>query len=339
MATGQAQRRVWSCFSQKLSDTSSWTYQTCHHWTTKRLIGRTPVSIYNLQLSHLWSLKKLFLWPLQSRWNFSEVAKPIYPNSKDLHGILIFCPSVSIRLNHSCSSSVRPHSNTQRSGWILRRAGAPEAPETQDFNDFRNDGVEKQILLPFHGWPHLCTPSEKWWRKTEGRQTCQVKDMQLTTSTCRLEEAQWFFQSDYTLVSLPFHVLSKGKALILICHRIPEKLTCPMKRNNLKRELHLPTIIFRRICSFSAGYLMDPHQHDISNASILRSQFFMIWSAFRSWTTKLSSSILQINTFSVPNFLEGFSFAKSHVLNILNIFNKSSIYHHLLSIYHHCLYV
>ena len=230
-------------------------------------------------------------------------------------------------------------STPQRSGWILRRAGAPEAPETQDFNDFRNDGVEKQILLPFHGWPHLCTPSEKWWRKTEGRQTCQVKDMQLTTSTCRLEEAQWFFRGDYTLVSLPFHVLSKGKALILICHRIPEKLTCPMKRNNLKRELHLPTIIFRRICSFSAGYLMDPHQHDISNASILRSQFFMIWSAFRSWTTKLSSSILQINTFSVPNFLEGFSFAKSHVLNILNIFNKSSIYHHLLSIYHHCLYV
>ena len=281
--------------------------------------------------------------------DFSEVAKLNlstqnkgcngFFNAFKLEGSPWHFDMLSISFHSTQPLLLQFRSTPQRSGWILRRAGAPEAPETQDFNDFRNDGIEKQILLPFHGWPHLCTPSEKWWRKTEGRQTCQVKDMQLTTSTCRLEEAQWFFQSDYTLVSLPFHVLSKGNALILICHRIPEKLTCPMKRNNLKRELHLPTIIFRRICSFSAGYLMDPHQHDISNASILRSQFFMIWSAFRSWTTKLSSSILQINTFSVPNFLEGFSFAKSHVLNILNIFNKSSIYHHLLSIYHHCLYV
>ena len=28
-------------------------------------------------------------------------------------------------------------------------------------------GSKSKILLPFHGWLHLCTPSEKWWRKTE----------------------------------------------------------------------------------------------------------------------------------------------------------------------------
>lgn len=43
-------------------------------------------------------------------------------NSKDLHGILICCPSVSIRLNHSCSSSVRPHKG--QGGY----SGAPARP-------------------------------------------------------------------------------------------------------------------------------------------------------------------------------------------------------------------
>ena len=37
--------------------------------------------------------------------------------------------------------------------------------------------------------------------------------------------------------------------------RIPRKLTCPLKRDHLKRRFHLPTINFQRICYFSGGRL------------------------------------------------------------------------------------
>lgn len=134
--------------------------------------------------------------------------------------ILICCPSVSNSpqpLLLQFRSTPLEYKYTGQGGY----SGAPARPRHRRPRISMTSeimGSKSKYFCPFMAGLTGC---HCLLRSGDGKRRAAklAKDMQFTTSTCQ-GGSTMVFQSDYTLVSLPFHVLSKGKALILICHRI-----------------------------------------------------------------------------------------------------------------------